>query len=175
MLKFVRILLQGQYGTYGTMKVVGLLSGGKDSCYNLCHCVAQGHEVVVLASLGPEGGKGAGTHLGTRVPRSASDSTLLQCIFSSLLHSTLSSALPSTEEIDSYMYQTVGQDGLQFIAEALDLPLIRGTISGKAVDQGSDYAATSSARTKGHVEGDETEDLFRLLEKVKVCRIRLLT
>ena len=42
------------------MKVVGLLSGGKDSCYNLCHCVAQGHEVVVLASLGPEGGKGAG-------------------------------------------------------------------------------------------------------------------
>ena len=41
------------------MKVVGLLSGGKDSCFNLCHCVAQGHEVVAVASLGPEGGKGA--------------------------------------------------------------------------------------------------------------------
>lgn len=65
------------------------------------------------------------------------------------------------------MYQTVGQDGLQFIAEAMDLPIIKGTISGKAVDQGSDYAATSASRTKGHVDGDETEDLFRLLERVK--------
>lgn len=40
------------------MKVVGLLSGGKDSCFNLCHCVKQGHEIVALASLKPEGGKG---------------------------------------------------------------------------------------------------------------------
>jgi diphthine-ammonia ligase len=40
------------------MKVVGLLSGGKDSCYNLCHCVANGHEVVALATLGPPEGKG---------------------------------------------------------------------------------------------------------------------
>jgi diphthine-ammonia ligase len=66
------------------------------------------------------------------------------------------------------MYQTVGQDGLHLIAEALDLPLIRGTISGKAVDQGSDYAATTSSRVRGHVDGDETEDLFCLLQKVKV-------
>jgi len=41
------------------MKVVGLLSGGKDSCYNLCHCVAQGHELVALATLAPPEGKGA--------------------------------------------------------------------------------------------------------------------
>lgn len=41
------------------MKVVGLLSGGKDSCYNLCHCVAQGHEIVALATLAPPEGKGA--------------------------------------------------------------------------------------------------------------------
>jgi hypothetical protein len=27
------------------MKVLGLLSGGKDSCYNLMHCIANGHEV----------------------------------------------------------------------------------------------------------------------------------
>lgn len=40
------------------MKVVGLLSGGKDSCFNLRHCVKQGHELVALASLRPEGGKG---------------------------------------------------------------------------------------------------------------------
>lgn len=41
------------------MQVVGLLSGGKDSCFNLCHCVLQGHEIVALATLAPPGGKGA--------------------------------------------------------------------------------------------------------------------
>lgn len=40
------------------MKVVGLLSGGKDSCFNLVHCVQNGHEVVALASLRPPIGKG---------------------------------------------------------------------------------------------------------------------
>ena len=28
------------------MKVVGLISGGKDSIHNLLHCIALGHEVV---------------------------------------------------------------------------------------------------------------------------------
>lgn len=41
------------------MKTVGLLSGGKDSVYNLLHCIANGHEPVALASLGPGDGKGA--------------------------------------------------------------------------------------------------------------------
>jgi diphthine-ammonia ligase len=41
------------------MKVLGLLSGGKDSCYNLMHCIANGHEVVALATLVPEEGVGA--------------------------------------------------------------------------------------------------------------------
>lgn len=40
------------------MKVVGLLSGGKDSCFNLCHCVLQKHDIVALATLIPPGGKG---------------------------------------------------------------------------------------------------------------------
>lgn len=40
------------------MKVLGLLSGGKDSCYNLMHCIANGHEVVALATLVPEEGIG---------------------------------------------------------------------------------------------------------------------
>lgn len=73
-----------------------------------------------------------------------------------------------TEEIDSYLYQTVGQDGLHFIAEALELPLYRRTIHGTAVDQGSDYASTSQGRARGHIEGDETEDLYDLLQQVLV-------
>ena len=110
------------------MKVVGLLSGGKDSVYNLCHCVKQGHEIVALASLRPPNGQ---------------------------------------EEIDSYMYQTVGQDGVHLIAEAMDLPLYRQTIKGKAVSQESDYGSA--------IDGDETEDLFALLSQVLVRHLTICT
>ena len=44
------------------MKVVGLLSGGKDSCYNLCHAAKQGHTLVAVATLAPPAGKGAWLH-----------------------------------------------------------------------------------------------------------------
>jgi diphthine-ammonia ligase len=39
-------------------KVIGLVSGGKDSCFNLMHCLANGHEIVALATLTPEPGVG---------------------------------------------------------------------------------------------------------------------
>ncbi|XP_065183649.1 uncharacterized protein LOC135814455 [Sycon ciliatum] len=35
------------------MKVVALISGGKDSTYNMMQCVAAGHEIVALANLRP--------------------------------------------------------------------------------------------------------------------------
>lgn len=39
------------------MKIVGLVSGGKDSVFNLMECAAYGHEIVCLANLhGPEVG-----------------------------------------------------------------------------------------------------------------------
>ncbi len=41
-----------------TMRVVALVSGGKDSCYNMMKCVAAGHEIVALANLQPEQGLG---------------------------------------------------------------------------------------------------------------------
>ena len=36
------------------MKFVALLSGGKDSCFNIIKCVEYGHELVALANLYPE-------------------------------------------------------------------------------------------------------------------------
>ena len=36
------------------MKFVALLSGGKDSCFNIMKCVEYGHELVALANLYPE-------------------------------------------------------------------------------------------------------------------------
>ncbi|GAK67674.1 meiotically up-regulated 71 protein [Moesziomyces antarcticus] len=116
----------------GTMKVVGLLSGGKDSCYNLVHCVQQGHELVALATLAPPGSK---------------------------------------DELDSYMYQTVGHDAVHLVAAALGLPLYRREIKGTAVNQRSEYGsrapASSSSSTHGEALDDETEDLYHLLRDVK--------
>ncbi|KAA1069561.1 hypothetical protein PGT21_028129 [Puccinia graminis f. sp. tritici] len=110
------------------MKVVGLLSGGKDSCYNLCHCVKNGHDIVALATLGPEAG---------------------------------------TDELDSYLYQTVGQDGIHLVAEALRLPLYRQTIKGTPVELGSEYGSRCHKSLMKGVEGDETEDMYNLLNRVK--------
>ena len=35
------------------MKFVALVSGGKDSCYNIIHCLKNGHELVALGNLYP--------------------------------------------------------------------------------------------------------------------------
>ncbi|XP_063080083.1 diphthine--ammonia ligase [Engraulis encrasicolus] len=101
------------------MKVVALISGGKDSCYNMMQCVAAGHTIVALANLRPA---------------------------------------QHTDELDSYMYQTVGHQAIDLYAEAMDLPLYRRTIEGSSLDTGKDYCQR---------EGDEVEDLYQLLKLVK--------
>lgn len=63
------------------------------------------------------------------------------------------------------MYQTVGQDAIEIVAQALDVPLYRRVIQGTAVEQGSEYGGRASS---SGVTGDETEDLFELLAEVKV-------
>ncbi|KAJ1023321.1 hypothetical protein NDA18_004848 [Ustilago nuda] len=109
------------------MKVVGLLSGGKDSCYNLLHCLQQGHQLVALATLSPPGSK---------------------------------------DELDSYMYQTVGHDAVHLVAQAMKLPLYRRTIVGTALNQRSQYGSRTPSTSATTLE-DETEDLYHLLHTVK--------
>ncbi|KAK1893874.1 Diphthine--ammonia ligase [Dissostichus eleginoides] len=104
------------------MKVVALISGGKDSCYNMMQCVAAGHRIVALANLRPA----------------------------------------NTDELDSYMYQTVGHQAIDLYSEAMDLPLYRRTIQGSSLDISRNYSVT---------EGDEVEDLYELLKLVKTCTI----
>ncbi|KAL2099231.1 hypothetical protein ACEWY4_005711 [Coilia grayii] len=101
------------------MKVVALISGGKDSCYNMMQCVAAGHTIVALANLRPA---------------------------------------QHTDELDSYMYQTVGHQAIDLYAEAMGLPLYRRTIKGSSLDTGKEYCER---------EGDEVEDLYQLLKLVK--------
>ncbi len=35
------------------MKVVALVSGGKDSCYSMMQCARYGHQIIALANLVP--------------------------------------------------------------------------------------------------------------------------
>ncbi|KAM6311923.1 diphthine--ammonia ligase isoform 1-T1 [Aegotheles albertisi] len=104
------------------MRVVALISGGKDSCYNMMQCVAAGHQVVALANLRPAENTG------------------------------------QTDELDSYMYQTVGHHAIDLYADALDLPLYRCFIKGTSVNTGREYTMCQE---------DEVEDLYRLLKLVK--------
>ena len=71
-----------------------------------------------------------------------------------------------SEELDSYLYQTVGQDAIEFVGRALDVPLYRRVISGAAVEQGGEYGGRDPSTSDG-TPGDETEDLYELLATVK--------
>ncbi|RKP22942.1 hypothetical protein SYNPS1DRAFT_33512 [Syncephalis pseudoplumigaleata] len=62
------------------------------------------------------------------------------------------------DELDSFVYQTVGHDAIQWYAECMDLPLIRREIHGTPKRQALDYETTID---------DETEDLYALLKEVK--------
>ncbi|GFN97677.1 diphthine--ammonia ligase-like [Plakobranchus ocellatus] len=102
------------------MKTVALISGGKDSCFNMMCCTAEGHNIVALANLRPEEA--------------------------------------DKQELDSYMYQTVGHTAIDLYAEAMGLPLYVQTITGSSLATDGDYRPQ---------EGDEVEDLHKLLQAVK--------
>ena len=53
------------------------------------------------------------------------------------------------------------QDAIQLMADALEVPLLQRVITGTAVQQGSKYGSQRTLETL-RVEGDETEDLFRI-------------
>ncbi|WPG98744.1 diphthine--ammonia ligase [Acrodontium crateriforme] len=107
-----------------SLKVVALISGGKDSLFSILHCIANGHEVVALANLHPKAS--------------------------------------APEDIDSYMYQTIGHAVIPLYEEALGLPLHRQEIKGGAVNQDRDYGPTIGVND----DEDEAESLIPLLHKV---------
>lgn len=62
------------------------------------------------------------------------------------------------DELDSYMYQTVGHMGIDKLAEAMELPLYRMETKGLSTQTGKNYVPTDE---------DEVEDLFNLLKWTK--------
>ena len=102
------------------MKFVALVSGGKDSFFNVLHCLKQGHELVALANLHP--------------------------------------ADKSQQELDSYMFQTVGHDIVPLYSQCTGLPLFRKEIKpAGSINVDLNYRPTVN---------DEIEDLYQLLFEV---------
>lgn len=123
------------------MKVVALVSGGKDSAYNMLHCTLLGHEIIALANLYPP-------------PTHGSD------------------------EMDSFMYQTVGSSAIDFYSSCMNnVPVYRQPINGTSLittleyqhrdDLGIDTEKPLEEQASPKQERDETEDLYLLLRKVQ--------
>mmetsp|Transcript_8200 Transcript_8200/g.24440 ORF Transcript_8200/g.24440 Transcript_8200/m.24440 type:complete len:850 (-) Transcript_8200:2291-4840(-) len=98
------------------MKTIALVSGGKDSCYNMMLCQHYGHDIVALGNLLPVD--------------------------------------VATDELDSWMFQTVGHQLVEAYAACTGLPLLRRCISGASRNTDMAYVQTA---------GDEVEDLAALL------------
>ncbi len=104
------------------MKTLGLISGGKDSAYNMLLSQQRfGHEIVALGNLRPQN--------------------------------------DDVQELDSYMYQTVGHNVVDAYAACMDLPLFVRRIRGTSINCSKVYDGTT--------EGDEVEDLRALLTYAK--------
>ncbi|MGH0154168.1 UNVERIFIED_CONTAM: hypothetical protein FKN15_052342 [Acipenser sinensis] len=86
---------------------------------------------------------------------------MMQCVAAGHQIVALANLRPAEneqDELDSYMYQTVGHQAIDLYAEAMDLPLYRRTIVGTSLDIGREYS---------ECDGDEVEDLYHLLKLVK--------
>ena len=89
----------------------------------------------------------------------ASCFNMMQCIAAGHEIAALANISPHNKsELDSYMYQSVGYEAIEFIAAAMDLPLYRETTMGLSAQLGKTYEPTTY---------DEVEDLFRVLSQVK--------
>lgn len=56
------------------------------------------------------------------------------------------------------MFQTVGHEAVELVAEAMGLPLYRAVTRGQSTERGLQYQPQ---------EGDEVEELFDLLQRVQ--------
>ncbi|KAJ5633661.1 hypothetical protein N7528_001503 [Penicillium herquei] len=71
------------------------------------------------------------------------------------------------EDIDSFMYQTIGHSVIPLYESALEIPLYRAAITGGAVDTSRIYQHDSKDQSTPQTDLDETESLVPLLQRIK--------
>ncbi len=166
------------------MNVIALVSGGKDSFLSLLHCVANGHRVVALANLHPpelspspssSGGPGSGSAPGQEDGRESGGALAAAANeVPEPAANDVDREDQEEEDLNSFMYQTVGHTVVPLYGAATGIPLFRRPIVGGATQDGTEYAyagpprpsldgedASSAARPH-----DETESMVPLLRDV---------
>ncbi|KAJ5980304.1 hypothetical protein N7481_007602 [Penicillium waksmanii] len=151
------IMSNTQPATLGGLNVIALVSGGKDSLFSILHCIRNGHKVIALANLHPE--LKPNTSTAEKAAENDDDGEKEE-----------------EEDIDSFMYQTIGHSVIPLYEEALGIPLYRAPITGGAVDTSRIYRhdAVSQSSEKDVLSGsdavdgeaDETESLVPLLTRI---------
>lgn len=127
--------------------MIALISGGKDSTMNMMECVREGHEIVALVNLRPP------NSLSVQNERNDSNNNL---------ESKKNADQPElVQELDSYMYQSVGNEIIELYSKAMELPLYRAEITGKVLNQKLEYSPEECG------QADEVEDLYRILKTAK--------
>ncbi|KNE63599.1 hypothetical protein AMAG_08703 [Allomyces macrogynus ATCC 38327] len=125
------------------MKIVALISGGKDSCFNVLHCVANGHDVVALANLHPAAD--AGDEL---------DSHMYQTVGHDVI------------PLYAKCFRNPGAPNDVDPLAAPDLPMFRRAIAGASANIGMTYDHAGTAAAGNNHVVDEVEDLYLLLKDV---------
>ncbi|KAH9221636.1 hypothetical protein DL95DRAFT_355690 [Leptodontidium sp. 2 PMI_412] len=158
-----------------SLHVIALISGGKDSFFSLLHCIQNGHQVVALGNLfpAPPAAAAAGAAPAPRRPDAAGAAA-----------SNHEADSENEQDLNSFMYQTVGHTVIPLYEQALGIPLYRQPIVGSAVQTGTSYGyadvgSTSRSEGSGDVgiakkdlegkheeEEDETESLVPLLKRI---------
>ncbi|KAL1959718.1 hypothetical protein VTO42DRAFT_1304 [Malbranchea cinnamomea] len=135
------------------LNIIALISGGKDSLYSILHCLRNGHEVVALGNLYPSG------TLKERAPRNEGQEQEAE------------EDSDEGDDLDSFMYQTIGHSIIPLYEEALSIPLYREEIKGRAVNVEREYDHHLHLHPRDNLntpeEIDETESLFYLLQRIK--------
>ncbi|KAH8164816.1 hypothetical protein CIB48_g3430 [Xylaria polymorpha] len=144
----------------GSLSVIALISGGKDSFYSILHCQANGHRVVALANLYPVYPSGAAEKAvpgdgpyetrstWAHSPSSSSQQADRNEVSAPRPRQTTGTQAGDSEgegepegetDLNSFMYQTVGHQIVPLYARATGLPLHRQPIVGTAVHHGLSY------------------------------------
>ncbi|KAK2796824.1 hypothetical protein FQN50_009425 [Emmonsiellopsis sp. PD_5] len=169
------------------LNVIALISGGKDSLYSILHCLKNGHKIIALANLHPPLGcreHESATYAAYRVSgtlqhddvddQGADDREVEADVVQRESDHGEEEDYEEEEDLDSYMYQTVGHSIVPLYQSALGIPLYRAPIRGTALDTARDYQTPPSFPSVNNDNDDanapsgedETESLLRLLQHI---------
>ncbi|KAL5614589.1 uncharacterized protein BROUX77_000426 [Berkeleyomyces rouxiae] len=146
-----------------TLNVIALVSGGKDSFFAALHAQHNGHRLVALANLYPGPSTPESDLNDAHEPhhQPTSNGVVVYSPQNETSPNAVHYETAEEQDLNSFMYQTVGHQILPLYAQALGLPLYRRSLGGTAAVQNTADYETNRAK-----EDDETESMVPLLKEI---------